>query len=343
MRRFNERSGMTIMELTVASSIIAIILLSSFALLERDVNLSQSTVGISVAEMKAQQMLRKIEGELADARGATLNAVVTAQCAATDTTHVQVDSTLGFPDQGILLVNRGTASEERIRYGSLEATGLHFRNLMRGQLCTGASTHEHGTEIMWLGLAEPLELQTNPPAGTWDGVALEPTGQVFFRGDGTGFSYRIPVDPTGGTDYLDGDEIRWGALVGDTQSTTGWNAIHFEPRFTFDESVTNDDINNDGDTVDVFDVGQLRRRTWDTSDPNLVAADLGLGPTTVLQERCNYGSDLDGDGFDDPIFLWDPDLRRLHVRLYILGSTRSDVPIVRRVESMIFLRNTGLE
>ena len=111
------------------------------------------------------------------------------------------------------------------------------------------------------------------------------------------------------------------------------------PRFTYLESASGDDLNNDGDTVDVFEVGQIRRRIWDATDPTVPPADLGLGPTNILQEQCNWGGDLDGDGFNDPIFLWDRDSRQLHIRLFILGRSNSDVPIVREVQSLVFLRN----
>jgi len=330
---------MTLLEMTFASAIISVILLSSFALLGRDSHLAHTTLGISIAEMKAQQMLRKIEGELSDARGATLNAVVTAQCSAAQTNYLQVDSTLGFPDQGMLLIGRGTNSEERVRYTRLNLAGRRFRTLSRGQDCTSGSLQTRSTNVMWAGLAEPIELQDNPPASLWDGVAAEPSGPVFFRGDGIGFSYRGPVDPAGGTNYLNGDDIRWGATVDGVPSTTGWQAIVFVPRFTFVEATTNDDLNRDGDFDDTFDIGQLRRRTWDTANPGGPVQDLGLGPTNLIQERCDWGSDLDNDGFDDPMFLWDPIMKRLHIRLFVLGSGRRDMPIVRRVESMVFLRN----
>lgn len=333
------RAGMTLLEMTFASAIISVILLSSFALLGRDSHLAHSTLGISIAEMKAQQMLRKVEGELSDVRGATLNAIITAECGANQTSFLQVDSTLGFPDEGMLLIARGTPNEERVRYSGLNAAGRRFLNLERGLDCTGASTQTRNTDVMWIGLAEPIELQNNPPANLWDGVAMEPTGPTFFRGDGAGFSYRGPTDVTGGTNYLNGDDIQWGATVNNVPTATGWEAITYVPRFTYVEAETNDDINRDGDFEDTFDVGQLRRRVWDTSNPGAPALDIGLGPTNLLQERCDWGSDLDNDGFDDPMFLWDPGMKRLHIRLFVLGTGRKDIPIVRRVESMVFLRN----
>ncbi len=331
----------------MATSILVVILLSVFAVIERDSSLARSTLGITVAEMRAQQMLRRLQGDLADARGENPIASITASLGAADTDALTVDWTLGFPDQGTLLLGRGTQNEERIRYSGLSADRTQFLGLERGADCTAGATHAAGEELLWAGLAEPLALQQNPPAETFDGIANEPSGPVFFRGDGTGFSYRVPVDPDGNVppNYLDGDELRWGAWIRSgpggalAPSTDGWSAVVFVPVYEVREDETGDDINGDGDAEDVFDVGQIRRRNWSTADPNVPVFDLGLGPTAVLQEQCAYGSDLDGDGFDDPIFLWDRERRRLHVRLFILGRSVQNQPIVRRVESLIFLRN----
>ncbi|MCB9913649.1 MAG: hypothetical protein H6828_00710 [Planctomycetes bacterium] len=335
------KRGMTILELLVCTSLLATILLSVFAVIERDTHLARSTLGIAVAETKAQQMLRDIEAELADARGTNPIAQVTMGLGSGSTAELVVDSTLGFPDEGTLLLERGTANEERLSYNGLGGGGTRFLNLVRGLQCTQDATHATGVQLLWSGLAEPIALQTNPPAASWDGRALEATGPVFFRGDGTGFSYRVPVDPTGANppNYLnDDDELRWGHdLGGPTEDA--WACLYFVAKTSYDESATGDDLNRDGDTNDVFDIGQIRRRIWNTVDPAAQSRELGLGPSNVMQERCNWGGDLDGDGFDDPLFLWDREARRLHVRLFILGRTNADVPIVRQVQSLVFLRN----
>ena len=82
---------------------------------------------------------------------------------------------------------------------------------------------------------------------------------------------------------------------------------------------------------------------WETCSPELspnkAASELGMGPSNILQERCEWGSDLNGDGFEDPIFLWDRGSRRLQISLFILGRTNADQPIVRQVQSVLFLRN----
>jgi hypothetical protein len=334
---------MTMLELTLSFGILTTILLAVFGVIERDTHLAHSTLGIAISEMKAQQMLRKIEGELANARGDVPIASLTQDLSAGETGEILVDMTLGFPPQGTLLLDRGTNAEERIAYAGLVAAQDRFSGLTRAAQCTDSDLHLPGAglTVLWTGIADPIELQENPPENLWDGVAMQPTGPLHFRGDGSGFSYRVPVDPTDSNPpvYLDGDELQWGHSLRGTPSTDAWGCLYYAPRFEFLEAATGDDINRDGDTVDVFDVGQVRRIIWNTLDPSEAPQDIGMGPTNILQERCNWGSDLNGDGFDDPLFLWHDDNRQLHIRLYILGRTNADIPIVRSVESMVFLRN----
>ena len=344
MRRTSQLSprptaGFTLVEVMIASSVLVLILLAALATISRDAELSRSTLGISVAEMRAQQMLFSLSRELADARGANPRATAAVTVGAGETGSLTVDSTLGVPPAGMLLLDRGTAGVERIAYAALGPARTTFQALARGEQCTAAATHAAGTEVLWAATAEPIALQQGPPASAWDGRAREATGTVFFRGDGSGFSYRVPTDPAGGADYIDGDDVLWGATVNGAPTLDGWAALVFEPRSIFDEGADGDDLNRDGDTEDLFDVGQIRQLAWDTDDPLVPASDVGLGPTVFLQERCNWGGDLDGDGFDDPIFLWDAARRKLHVRLFVIGVSVARMPIVRRVESVIFLRN----
>lgn len=331
--------GFTIVELVVSSAIFAVVVLGIVMVAARDDQMSKSSLTIGVAETRAQQMLAMLEAELVHARGAAPKAVLTQGLSSGETGSMSVDSTLGFPDSGLLLVDRGGGAVERIRYARLDAAHTHFLGLTRAEQCTTASGHAASADVLWGGLAEPILLQQNPNASLWDGRANESTGPLYFRGDGTGFSYRVPTDPAGGTDYLDGGEVRWGAQVAGAPTASGWAALWFEPRTSYDESVTGHDVNRDGDTADVFDIGQIKKRTWDTEDQSAVVRELGLGPSVVIQERCNWGSDLDHDGFDDPIFLWDAATRRLHVRIHVLGTSSANAPITRTVEATIFLRN----
>lgn len=334
------RSGSMLIETLIAITLFAVVLGSSMAMVESGRRFSTSTMQITTVEDLAQQMLFRMEHELATAAGQSPKCSLPVPLPAAELDLLTVSSTLGFPPRGTLLVDRGTIREERIRYGSI-VSATQFGQLTRDTPCSAAVNHPgaDGVDQLWVGLAEPLANQIDPAPAEYDGIALEEGRQVFFRGDGTGFSYRVPVDPSGGNNPIDGHDLIWGASFSEGMPTTnGWMAVVFESIGTYEEALTGDDVNEDGDSEDVFDIGQLRRLVWDTTDPSRVE-DLGLGPTNVIQERCNHGSDLDGDGFADPMFLWDAETNLLHVRLFLLASSRQDMPVVRKVESVLFLRN----
>jgi hypothetical protein len=335
----NDCAGFSLVELTIAGTLFALVVMGIVVVTARDDSRSKSSLAISVAEMRAEQMLAKLESQLVLARGAAPKAVLTHALSSGDTGGLTVDSTLGFPSSGTVLVDRGNGALERLAYSMLDATGTRLIGLTRGVQCTTAATHAPGTDVLWCGLAEPILLQTNPPASLYDGRSLESTGPVYFRGDGTGFSYRVPVDPTGGTNFLQDGEVRWGAEVAGNPTASGWAAIWFEPSTTYSEATFGCDLNQDGDLNDEYDIGQLRKRTWDTADPTVVPSELGLGPTVIVQEHCKWGHDLNHDGFDDPMFLWDAETRRLHVKLHVIGLSSTSAPVMRAVETTIFLRN----
>ncbi len=187
-----------------------------------------------------------------------------------------------------------------------------------------------GFEHRLTGLTGANQQDPPPAPDAYDGIALEAGRPVFFRGRGTGFSYRVPVDPTGGGDFLVGDVLQLGAEVpGLDPSLDGRMAIYFQPRTVFAEADRGQDVNLDGDTEDEFDVGQLRQVVWDVTTPDSPARHVGIGPANVLQERCNHGSDLTGDGFEDPIFLWDALTSELHVRLVLIDAKPAQVAATR--------------
>ena len=345
-RAKTRRAGVTLIELLFSAGIVMMIMLTSMQVMQRDAQLSQSTIGITVAETRAQAMLYELEKELADARGYTPSTQLTFDLSSGPNTVANVIATTGFPPIGTMLVDRGSGVEERIGYNGLTQTTLAVT--ARGLQCTGDGSHAAPASVLWAGVGEPLASQQNPPANSWDGQAQVLGNSVFFRGDGSGFSYQVPVDPGGANppNYLVGDDVQWGAVLKDPAGATyatvqGWNALVFQPARVIQEATTGDDINLDGDTLDTFDVGQIRRLTWDAGAPIPADTmmDVGLGPRVVLQEQCNWGGDLDGDGFDDPLFLWDEARQQLTVRLFIIGDAARNMPIVRRVESLTFLRN----
>jgi hypothetical protein len=253
------------------------------AMVESGRRFSNSTLQITGVEDLAQQMLFHMEHELASATGSTPKFTLPGPLSAGEVSGMDVSSTLGFPPHGTLLLDRGGARAERVNYSSI-ASATRFEGLARGQECTTSSDHAgaNGVDQLWCGLAEPLANQVDPSPADYDGIALEDGQKVYFRGDGRGFSYRVPIDPTGGDNPLNGHDLYFGAVVGGVPTLNGWVALVFEPREEYDEAATKDDVNRDGDTSDVFDVGQLRRLTWDASDPTRVE-ELGLGPTNVIR------------------------------------------------------------
>lgn len=338
-RAVNVRQGTTLIEFSIASSILALVVLATMQLVQRDADISQATLGIALAERQAQEMLRELESELAFARGELPRTTLSEMLSPSNSLNVRVNSTEGFPSQGVLIVDRGTASEERISYQRFGAGVPEFRFLDRGEQCTSAFTHAKDAGVMWAGLAQVLA----PGVEGFDGVALEPGGPAFFQGDGIGFSYRLPIAvqaPGDTPNYLNPTgQVVWGAELDGAAIPEGRIAIYFRPSLVVVEAELRQDLNRDGDLEDAYDVGQLRKRIWNAVDANQPARDIGIGPRTVLQERCDWGGDLDADGFDDPLFLWDANSKRLHVRLFLVGQSLEDSPVVRRVESLIFLRN----
>ena len=332
-------SGFTLLEMLFAVTIFAGVLLMSYSLLTRQAEMSQASVTLSVAQTRAQTMLYRLEQELSNARGAAPTATSAAALSSGATGSLQVDSTKGFPPSGLVLIDRGQANVERIAYNTLSADGHRFRNLLRGQAGTNPSGHAANATVLWDGLAEVLALGSSPPASDYDGKALEANGASYFRGDGSGFSYRLPTDPGGGHDYLAAGTLQWGAAVGGQPRLDGWAAVYFVARRSVREADLKLDINHDGDLLDTFDVGQIVKRTWSTAAPASAPTERALCPTVVLQEQSHWGRDLDGDGFDDPMFLWDPLTRRLHVRLFVLGEGSTSRASVRKVESLVYLRN----
>lgn len=331
--------GMSLIEVMIAVVVLSIIMMAATLNLQQDTKALNSLARKTGREAQAERMLADISDQLEFAQGATPRAWLNTALTGGETAEIVVDTNLGFPDVGTLLVRPGTANEERIDYDGLTLGPVTFTNLTRGAHCTDPSGHPDGTLLRWSAVAEAIEDQTAPDASLFDGFSNELLGQVFFRGDGDGFSFRLPTDPAGGTNYFDFGGVRWGAEVAGVPTITGWSAIQFEAVAQITEAARGADINNDGDQLDTFDLGRLRHRSWDTANPGGAGTDRALCPPMILQEQCNYGSDLDGDGGSDPMFLWDPFSGRLRIRLFLLTSNVGELPEIRLVETAMYLRN----
>ena len=97
------RAGFTLLEVTIVAALMAVMLYGAFTVVTRDTQLGESILHIGNVELRCQQMLFTLERELSDADGNEPLGVLGASLTATQTDKVEIGSTLGYPDQGILL------------------------------------------------------------------------------------------------------------------------------------------------------------------------------------------------------------------------------------------------
>ena len=335
-------AGMTLVEVMVSASIMTVVMTAMVVGVQQEASGLSDMVDSGTRERLTQELLQKIESRLEFAAGATPIATLTESWGGI-ATPLTVDSSLGFPPIGYLVLDPGSINEERVIYRGLDVEDHEFTIQKHGVQCTTPSGHGQGSPVVWSGSAHAIENQTNPLANQYEGIAASPVGNVFFRGDGTGFSYRLPTDPAGGTDYFDANGVRWGATVSGSPSLDGWAAIYWQPVKKVTELELGRDVNQDGDREDTFQLGRLKQASWDAfsngTDPTIV----GLSPPIVLQEDCNHGGDLNFDGFDDPMFLWNPHDASLTLRMTVLTGTAHGRTSLQRVETTIFLRNGEID
>ena len=330
--------GFTLVEMMIALTIVSIIMLATMASLQREATSIGELQRLSYSERAVQDLFTKVEQRLDFSQGMD-PVTVLASGMGSGGSGMTLQETLGFPFEGIVIVEPGTFSEERVEYGGLAPSTSELTTLVRGVADTTASSHPAGSLVFWEGIAFPAEDQIAPPAGTFDGQTDDMRGPLFFRGDGVGFSYRRPVDPAGTGTFIESTGIRWGAGVRGVDSVDGCAALVYFPVAVVTETQRNFDINADGDMDDTFELGGIVDLGWDAVDPSRGTSSLELVSPILLQELNNRGGDMDGDGFDDPMFLWSPESGRLRIRLFALLGDVNQREVVKRFETVLYLRN----
>lgn len=332
------RAGMTLVEVAIAATILSIVLIGVVTSMQQEAGGLSDRARLMARERLASETMVRIESLLKYAQPAAPTAFLSTGLGAGDTTAVDVDTTLGYPPDGTLLFEPGTADEERVDYTVFDPANHRFEGLVRGAHGTDDVGHPSGVVVHWAGLASAIEDQDAPPADQWDGVADSDAGDLFYRGDGTGFSFRLPTDPAGGDDFFDAGGITWGATVDGVPTLDGWAALTFRATDVLREDATGQDLNHDGDAVDVFELGSLVLLRWDSVGGG-PADRANLCAPILVQEQDARGSDLDGDGFQDPMFLWIPEEQRVEVRLTAyLGELRGRA-VVRQFRTSLHLKN----
>jgi len=338
MRRTTDQSGFSILEVLISLSILSLVMSGFLYALNGEVSRMQGMVSTSYHGLTARNLLVRVKGELEYGRLITPEAFLAEDLGGGTTNGLRVNSTLGFPDQGRLLLGPGEAREERIGYERLSADGMELLDLERGQACTSGAGHARGSVARWAGTASFIENQSTPGASEFDGVSQELFGPRFYRGDGTGVVFQSSIASAPGESRFDGTDVRWGATV-DAQAITGaCSTLRFAPVATVTEADRDFDFNGDGDRSDSFELGSIHLRSWNPAVPGDVT-DTALCPPIVLQETCQPAADLDADGFQDPIFLIDPRTGWVRVRLFVLAGAIQQTPVVQRLEMALHVRN----
>ncbi len=339
----NSKRGLTMLEMIATVSIFAVVSVALLSSLGREARALKHFATQSFKESQAGAMLDRVTAELGYAQAVTPRAWMNGETPQHEVDELDVDTLAGFPSAGVLLLQPGTPDEERIAYAELDLDDLSFRTLARGFACGAASDHPSGSLVRWAHSAEAIAEQDAPPPEFFDGITLEPSGPAFYRGDGTGFVFHAPVDPAGNGTFFDLDgNVQWGASVGGVQVIGGFSCFYFAPDSVITEAALDLDVNQDGDLDDSFDRGSIRLRAWDGAAPAAAPRDAALCPPVVLQEVCSWGSDLDADGWQDPIFLWSPDISKLHIRTLILTESSNGQARVRMFERSVFLPNGSI-
>ncbi|MEL6428032.1 MAG: prepilin-type N-terminal cleavage/methylation domain-containing protein [Planctomycetota bacterium] len=337
------RAGFTLIEVAVAMVIVTVILLATTMSLQKEAEQVTDLQRLTYAERQIQDFYSRVEERLDFAQGIDATTTLSTSLSAGATGTMLLEDAFGFPFEGTVVVEPGGASAERVTFATLDAPNDALDGLTRAVRSTAASSHPGGSIVAWEGVCSPVENQTAPPAGTFDGLTDDLRGNLFFRGDGMGFAYRRPVDPANNGVFIDAGGVRWGAQVGSTNTLDGCAALVFQPTATFTEADRAFDINRDGDLDDVFDLGRIVDLSWDATDVSNGTHDVTLLSAMVLQEQNAYASDLDSDGFADPIFFWNPDSGRLRIRLFVLMGDVRGREVVKRFENVLYLRNGAAE
>lgn len=314
--RRRSHSGLTLLELTIAMAVLSVMTIAITLSLDRQARSMSATTSRKSVELNAEMVLEEMVDRLRYARWADTRTQMQGGVSAAQTDMV-VEEIVGFPPTGTLILDPGTDTAERVIYGSQSFAARRFDAVQRGMQCSDADAFADGTVVQWEGLAAWTTDQVAPGVDEFDGVSSELGRGIFYVGDGTGVVFQVPIRAAGGDFFDAGGEMTWGASVDGADSLGGFHCFQFEAVDAVLEGNLASDLNQDGDQDDIFDLGHIVLVTWDASDPDQVQS-ATISPPILLQERCSYGGDLDGDGFNDPIFLLDPGSGRLRIRTFSL-------------------------
>lgn len=338
MRPMHHRSGLTLVELVIAMALLSVMTVALTLSLDRQSRSMSAQTAAKSVELNAEMVLSEIVDRLHFARWVDTRTQLFGGVDPTQTAFV-VEEIEGFPPNGTLVFDSGDEDAERVTYTELDPAGRSFEQVQRGMQCTTGEFWADGTAVHWNGLALWTANQIDPEEDEIDGISRELGREIFYRGGGTGLVYQVPIRTAGGTYFEAGvDDMSYGATIDGVDEPAGYYALHFEATDAIVEEALGTDLNRDGDTEDLFDLGHIRLLSWETNRPEQVQVAI-LCPNVIVQETCDYGSDLDGDGFSDPMFLLNENTGRLRLRLFSFSGWAGGSQL-NRDEITVFLTNS---
>ena len=192
-----KRAAFSLLELLLSLSLLGGVLLVITSTVDREQRVLDALASRTNDVVRGQHLIGRIDDILRRAQGTLPDAWLAEAVDGTTTSRLTVDTTLGFPDHGTVILEPGSSREESIRYESLRAgADPRFLDLTRGEQCTDGDSHPEGSAVLWSGTAFAIADQSGPPPSAYNGRSLERGEEVFFRGHGQGFSFRVPIDPT---------------------------------------------------------------------------------------------------------------------------------------------------
>ena len=335
------RAGFSLIEMTIAFTVMTIILVATSAVLRRETRGINELQNMGHAEKVMETAFARILRTVQFARGFSPETTLTSTLTGGETGTARLSDITGFPDSGVFVVDLGDPTEEIVAYSGTSAADDQLLDLERGAEGSQKRGHSAGSTVLWSGLAKPIDNQTDPAASEYDGRTDDLRGDIYYRGRGAGLSFQVPVDPENTGSFVGAEGPRWGAQVAGGEVTGAHAAICFVRSLEITESERDFDLNEDGDLEDTFDLGRIVYQGW--SDDPAESIRINLTPSIILQEKGAYGTDMDDDGYEDPMFLWTPPQARLRMRFFVLAGTVNQREVVRRFETIIHLRNGAAE
>ena len=298
------QAGISSVQVLVSAAIFATVLMASVSYSMTLSNRFGKLRSAAASQSVATGVLAGIERALYQVEPAVPDGFLLADLNPGDAT-LTLDQVNGLPPRGALVV-RGASGTERVTYDQVDLVASVWTLSLTS---SATSTHLAGSQVRLASLGTFDASVTALDTGHF-GQTMELTGVREFLGDGSAVVFRSRLQ--------DGT---YGAVIDGVPVTGAWQMLAFESAGTTVEADVGRDLNFDGDQVDTFDTGRLRRFTWPPHGTLVGADSLAVSPTVVVQERGVWGGDLDGDGGDDPLFSFDPTTGVLRITLFtVVGS-----------------------